>query len=87
MVALKWTVLLSLLPAFISATSLKAERAAGQPAGPTKLIPITINRPTTDDGLHRRASEKFADLDLQTQSELIYGSPGGEFHIHWDKDM
>lgn len=29
-------------------------------------------------GLERRASKDFADLDPRTQSQLVYGRPGGE---------
>ena len=30
-------------------------------------------------GLEKRTSENFADLDPRTQSQLIYGRPGGKF--------
>jgi len=43
----------------------------------TRLRPIHIVDYEAAIGLHRRASESFSDLDLQTQSHLIYGSSGG----------
>ena len=48
-----------------------------QPQNATKLRPIVVNDHEAALGLPRRKSENFADLDLQTQSRLIYGSPGG----------
>ena len=47
---------------------------------PAILKPIHIRdwEAANGIGLERRASEAFADLDPQTQSQLIYGRPGGE---------
>ena len=42
----------------------------------TKLRPIGIHDYEAAMGLHRRDSGDFSDLDLRTQSQLIYGSPG-----------
>jgi len=42
----------------------------------TILRPIKVGKDEAAIGLQRRSSEVFSDLDLQTQSELIYGSPG-----------
>ena len=41
-----------------------------------RLRPISISNYEAAVGLRRRSSEDFTNLDLQTQSELIYGSPG-----------
>ena len=81
MVALKWTTLLALLPVYIAATSINVQRNVETPPGPTKLLPITVNRLSGDGGLDRRAAESFSNLDLETQSELIYGTPGGQYEI------
>ncbi len=43
----------------------------------TILRPIAIRDFEAAAGLQRRASEDFSNLDLQTQSQLIYGSSGG----------
>ena len=61
----------------ISANFLPAvERSAD--LEPTRLRPISIRNYEAAAGLGRRDnSENFSDLDLQTQSDLIYGSPGG----------
>ncbi|KAG8526649.1 uncharacterized protein KY384_008078 [Bacidia gigantensis] len=48
----------------------------GTQAGPKKMLPIRSNDFSHGSGLARRDSEKFSDLDFQTQSQLIYGSPG-----------
>lgn len=40
------------------------------------LWPIRISEYEATNGLQRRSSNDFSSLDLQTQSELIYGSPG-----------
>lgn len=45
--------------------------------GPQVLKAINIFDFQSAQGLQRRSSEDFSHLDLQTQSELIYGSPGG----------
>jgi len=45
--------------------------------GPQILKAINIFDFQSAQGLQRRSSEDFSHLDLQTQSELIYGSPGG----------
>lgn len=42
------------------------------------LKPISIRNYESAMGLRRRSSENFADLDLETQSQLIYGSGGGK---------
>ena len=51
--------------------------ALSRHADPTLLRPISIVNYEAALGLQRRDSEDFSDLNLQTQSELIYGSPGG----------
>ena len=43
----------------------------------TVLRPITGRDLGAATGLQRRTSEDFSNLDLQTQSQLIYGNPGG----------
>ena len=47
-------------------------------AEPIKLRPISFNRWESLTGLRRRDSGRFSDLNFQTQSELIYGSPGSK---------
>ena len=46
-------------------------------ASPTELRPIHITDYEAAMGLHRREADSFSSLNLQTQSELVYGSPGG----------
>ena len=41
------------------------------------LRPIRIMDYEAGMGLHRRTSEEFSDLNLQTQLELVYGTSGG----------
>lgn len=60
---------LSALPVFALA---KAE------PGPQILKAINFFDFQSAQGLQRRSSGDFSHLDLQTQSELVYGSPGGE---------
>ena len=43
----------------------------------TILRPIAIRDFEAAAGLQRRASEDFSNLNLQTQSQLIYGNSGG----------
>ena len=43
----------------------------------TVLRPIASRDLGAAAGLQRRASEDFSNLDLQTQSQLIYGNAGG----------
>ena len=43
-----------------------------------RLWPISIHDYESAIGLQPRSSEEFSDLDLQVQSELIYGTPGGD---------
>ena len=45
--------------------------------GPTKLHPINVRNYEAATGLRRREDQDFSDLDPNTQSQLIYGSPGG----------
>lgn len=46
-----------------------------------RLRPIHIIDYEAAVGLQRRAPEDFSDLNLQTQSEIIYGSPGGTISL------
>ena len=46
--------------------------------GPQILKPISIFDFEAAQGLKRRSTEDVSHLDLQTQSELIYGSSGGK---------
>ena len=43
----------------------------------TVLRPIASRDLGAAAGLQRRAAEEFSNLDLQTQSQLIYGNAGG----------
>ena len=45
--------------------------------GPLVLKSINIFDFESAQGLQRRSTEDFSHLDLQAQSQLIYGSPGG----------
>lgn len=64
-------------------SSVTALPSPAVPFSPTKqgtvLRPIAIRDFEAAQGLQRRqGSEDFSDLSLQTQSQLIYGSPGGQ---------
>ncbi|KAL2038814.1 hypothetical protein N7G274_008572 [Stereocaulon virgatum] len=50
--------------------------SSSQSTGPTVLRPIHIANYDAALGLHPRAPEDFSHLNLQTQSQMIYGSPG-----------
>ena len=43
----------------------------------TILRPIAIRDFEAAAGVQRRSSENFSNLNLQTQSQLIYGNSGG----------
>ena len=59
-----------------------ANRHVPRATGSTTLRPISIVNYEAAIGLQRRDSEEFSGLNLQTQSDLIYGSPGGKQHRH-----
>lgn len=44
---------------------------------PSVLHPINLRSYEAALGLQRRSGEDFAELDPSTQSQLIYGRPGG----------
>ena len=46
---------------------------------PLVLYPINLRDYESALGIYRRSGEEFADLDLSTQSQLIYGRPGGMY--------
>ena len=48
---------------------------------PVKFRPVGINDYEAAVGLERRDDKQFADLDLQTQSQLVYGSAGSKSKI------
>ena len=48
--------------------------------GSVRLQPIKIADFENAVGLQRRSAEEFSDLDLKTQSQLIYGRPGCTYH-------
>ncbi len=52
-----------------------AEATSG---GPAVLHPINVRQYEAATGLRRRDDEDFSDLDPNTQSQLIYGRPGGK---------
>lgn len=68
--------LLFLFSAFAAYASPHSETEHLRYVPSNKLRPISISSYEAPIGLHRRSSEDFSSLDLQTQSELIYGSPG-----------
>ena len=47
------------------------------PEGPAVLHPINVRHYEAATGLRRREDQDFSDLDPNTQSQLIYGRPGG----------
>ncbi len=47
-------------------------------ADPAVLHPINLRSYEAAMGLQRRDGEDFTDLDPDTQSQLIYGRPGGK---------
>ena len=46
--------------------------------GPALLLPINVRQYEAATGLRRRDDTDFSDLDPGTQSQLIYGRPGGQ---------
>ena len=46
--------------------------------GPAVLHPINVRHYEAATGLRRREDQDFSDLDPNTQSQLIYGRPGGK---------
>ena len=42
------------------------------------LYPINLRHYEAATGLRRREEQDFSDLDPNTQSQLIYGRPGGK---------
>lgn len=56
----------------------QAARAVPRAADPAVLHPINLRSYEAAMGLQRRSGEDFTDLDLSTQSQLIYGRPGGK---------
>ena len=45
--------------------------------GPSVLFPINVRHYEAATGLRQRDDQDFSDLDPNTQSQLIYGRPGG----------
>ena len=56
------------------------EKLSGRVDGPMVLHPINIRAYESVTGLRRRGQDEFSDLDPKTQSQLIYGTPGGLYH-------
>lgn len=50
---------------------------------PRRLHPIHVRNYEASFGLRRRSTEQFSSLDLQSQSQLIYGSPLGKSIVLW----
>ena len=49
------------------------------PVGSSSIMkPINVRDFEHATGMRRRAVDDFSDLDLQTQTQLIYGRPGRE---------
>lgn len=63
----------ALVPAITASPSAEAD-----PAAPLALTPIHLHNYEEAFGLRRRSVQDFSHLDLQTQSELIYGRPLGQ---------
>lgn len=66
-----------LLSTFVTASFVASPGSADTADAPIILRPIKLNKTVDTEGLDRREAENFQDLDFQTQSELIFGSPGG----------
>ena len=64
----------SLIPLIHSAPTSQQSRSAD----PIAFHPVGIKDYEAAVGLHRRDDKQFSDLDLQSQSQLVYGSAGGE---------
>ncbi len=64
------------IPAFSSPGHAEAESD-----GPALLYPISVRHYEAATGLRRRDDEDFSDLDPNTQSQLIYGRPGGKPYL------
>lgn len=79
----------SALSLVAAAFSLPSPLARPAPADSSAILkPINIKDFENALGIQRRASDDFSDLDLQTQTQLIYGRPGSEptdpFCIRWN---
>lgn len=72
---------LTAIAALVAACSSYPTIQSPKTMGGVVMRPIHINDYEAATGLRRRASEDFSDLDLQTQSQLIYGSAGGKSKI------
>ena len=70
--------LIFLIAVFSSYASTRSKPQIPRYMTPNRLRPISISDYEAAIGLQRRSSEDFSNLDLQTQSELIYGSPGDD---------
>ena len=73
--------LLSVLSALAVCLTVSASPSPIVPRVPdsqgTILRPIAIRDFEAAAGVQRRAAEDFSNLNLQTQSQLIYGNSGG----------
>ena len=49
---------------------------------PAVLHPINLRHYEAATGLRRREDQDFSDLDPNTQSQLIYGRPGGKPYFY-----
>lgn len=59
-------------------TSLSAAQQASAPPEGTTLRPINIVEYEASMGLQRRDSNDLSVLEPQSQSQLVYGSPGSK---------
>ena len=76
----RWSKLLALLPTLLALAASESLEASTKFPSPLTLRPIKLSDYESASVLSRRESEKFSDLDMKTQDELIFGSPGGETH-------
>ena len=75
---------LALLPSTLALATSHPYQPRNKAPNLVSLRPIQLNNGTQHD-LNRRASEHFSNLDIRTQEELIYGSPGGIFRLSYSE--
>ena len=73
--------LIFLIAVFSSYASPHPEHQIPRYVTSNRLRPMRISNYEAAVGMQRRSSEDFSTLDLQTQSELIYGNPGDDGHL------
>ena len=62
----------------LALSRLHTGNAENVPKSSALLLPINVRQYEAATGLQRRDDNDFSDLDPDTQSQLIYGRPGGQ---------